>query len=156
MAAPTSTASTKEQLPTLAGKKIKTRKRDEKVKYDPTSFADQVIAGLNETDGSMEEIAKYLDSTGGQTDYRYTSICYIWYNNIPNFFFNRRYAEPLLDILIAGGQLAPGGKIDSPVRVRVCVFTCEPMVESIKEHVQVNLQGNLMEHLKLVCFSHRL
>lgn len=67
MAAPTST---KEQLPTLAGKKIKTRKRDEKVKYDPTSFVEQVIAGLNETDGSKEEIAKFLDSTGGQMDYR--------------------------------------------------------------------------------------
>lgn len=67
--APSGTA-TKEQLPTLAGKKIKTRKRDEKVKYDPTAFADQVIAGLNETDGSMEEIAKYLDATGGQIDYR--------------------------------------------------------------------------------------
>lgn len=65
---------------------------------------------------------------------------------------NRRYAEPLLDILIAGGQLAPGGKIDSPVRARVCVFTCEPMVESIKEHVQVKLpQGSIMEHLSWVC-----
>lgn len=63
-------APTKEQLPTLAGKKIKTRKRDEKVKYDPTSFAEQVIAGLNETDGTMEEIGKYLDSSGAQMDYR--------------------------------------------------------------------------------------
>ena len=61
---------TKEQLPTLAGKKIKTRKRDEKVKYDPTSFVEQVITGLNETDGSMEEISKFLDATGGQMDYR--------------------------------------------------------------------------------------
>ncbi len=69
MAAPTGTAA-KEQLPTLAGKKIKTRKRDEKVKYDPTAFADQVIAGLNDTGGSMEEISKYLDTTGGQVDYR--------------------------------------------------------------------------------------
>ena len=63
-------APTKEQLPTLAGKKIKTRKRDEKVKYDPTSFVEQVITGLNETDGSMEEISKFLDATGGQMDYR--------------------------------------------------------------------------------------
>ena len=51
----------------------------------------------------------------------------------------RRYAEPLLDILIAGGQLAPGGKIESPVRASVCVFTCEPMVEAIKEHVQASV-----------------
>ena len=64
------TTSTKEQLPTLAGKKIKTRKRDEKVKYDPTSFVEQVVTGLNETDGTMEEIAKYLDSSGAQMDYR--------------------------------------------------------------------------------------
>ena len=70
MAAPSGTT-TKEQLPTLAGKKIKTRKRDEKIKYDPNAFADQVISGLNETDGSMEEIAKYLDTTGGQMDYRW-------------------------------------------------------------------------------------
>jgi len=51
---------------------------------------------------------------------------------------HRRYAEPLLDILIAGGQLAPGGKIESTVRASVCVFRCEPMVESLKEHVQVS------------------
>ena len=60
----------KEQLPTLAGKRIKTRKRDEKVKHDPNAFAEQLIAGLNETDGNMEEIAKYLDTMGGQLDYR--------------------------------------------------------------------------------------
>lgn len=52
---------------------------------------------------------------------------------------HRRYAEQLLDILIAGGQLAPGGKIESSVRASVCVFTCEPMVESLKEHVQVSV-----------------
>lgn len=69
--APTASTATKEQLPTLAGKKIKTRKRDEKVKYDPTAFAEQVIAGLNETDGSIEEMAKYLDTSGGQMDYRW-------------------------------------------------------------------------------------
>lgn len=61
---------TKEQLPTLAGKRIKTRKRDEKVKHDPNAFAEQLIAGLNETDGNMEGIAKYIDTMGGQLDYR--------------------------------------------------------------------------------------
>ena len=69
MAAPPS-GTTKEQLPTLAGKRIKTRKRDEKVKHDPNAFAEQLIMGLNETDGSLEEIAKYLDTMGGQMDYR--------------------------------------------------------------------------------------
>ena len=60
---------TKER-PTLAGEKFKTRKRDEKTKFDPTSFAEQLITGINETDGSLEEIAKYLDQTGSQLDYR--------------------------------------------------------------------------------------
>lgn len=55
------------------------------------------------------------------------------------FFTFRRYAEELLDILIAGGQLAPGGKIESSVRASVCVFTCEPMVEAVKAHVQVSI-----------------
>lgn len=63
-----------------------------------------------------------------------------------NYYPYRRYAEPLLDILIAGGQLAPGGKIESPVRAAVCVFTCDPMVESVKEHVQVIKK-------KAFCFS---
>lgn len=68
-------------------------------------------------------------------------------------FSLRRYAEPLLDILIAGGQLAPGGKIESSVRAEVCVFTCEPMVESLKEHVQVCfLDLSLCSRMLLVCF----
>ena len=54
------------------------------------------------------------------------------------YSYCRRYAEQLLDILIAGGQLAPGGKIESSVRASVCVFTCEPMVEALKEHIQVS------------------
>lgn len=35
-------ATGKEQLPTLTGHKFKTRKRDEKVKYDSTAFSEQV------------------------------------------------------------------------------------------------------------------
>ncbi len=61
---------TKER-PTLAGEKFKTRKRDERTKFDPSAFAEQLITGMNETDGSLEEIAKYLDQSGNQLDYRY-------------------------------------------------------------------------------------
>ena len=57
-----------------------------------------------------------------------------------SLLYFRRYAEELLDVLIAGGQLAPGGKIESPFRASVCVFTCEPMVEAMKEHVQVSIK----------------
>jgi len=65
----------KAELPTLGGTRIKTRKRDEKVKYDPTSFCEQVIAGLNATGGGLDEISKYLDQGGDQLNYRYAGIC---------------------------------------------------------------------------------
>ncbi len=52
--------------------------------------------------------------------------------------YPRRYAEPLFDVLIAGGFLAPGGKIMSVPRAEVCVFACEPMVEAVRVHVQVS------------------
>lgn len=70
----------------LSGQRIKTRKRDEREKYDPTGFRDAVIAGLEKTEGDLEQISKYLDSAGNKLDYR-------------------RYGEVLFDILIAGGLL---------------------------------------------------
>ena len=63
-------APSKEQLPMLGGQKIKQRKRYEKVKNDPVAFAEAVIKGLNETDGSVDDIYRYLDQAGGQLDYR--------------------------------------------------------------------------------------
>lgn len=94
----------------LSGQRIKTRKRgklkkkrkpsnfqsifinskyliiDEREKYDPTGFRDAVIAGLEKTEGDLEQISKFLDSAGNKLDYR-------------------RYGEVLFDILIAGGLL---------------------------------------------------
>lgn len=61
--------------PTLAGEKFKTRKRDEKQKFDPTAFAEVLITGMNEADGSLDEIAKFLDQNGSQLDYRYIHVC---------------------------------------------------------------------------------
>ena len=63
-------ATQKAELPTLAGKRVKTRKRDEKVKYDPKEFSEQLITSLNETK-TLEEISKYLDKAGSEMDYRY-------------------------------------------------------------------------------------
>ena len=63
--------STKEAKPTLGGTKFKTRKRDEKVKLDVTSFSEQLIAGLRESGGNLDEVRKFLDTAGsGQLDYR--------------------------------------------------------------------------------------
>ena len=63
-------ASGGKELPTLTGQKFKTRKRDEKVKYDAASFCESVISGLNRSDGSLEEAYKYLDGAGSTLDYR--------------------------------------------------------------------------------------
>ena len=64
-------ATGKTELPTLAGKRVKTRKRDEKVKYDPKEFCEQLIASLNEAK-TLEDMSKYLDKAGSEMDYRYS------------------------------------------------------------------------------------
>ena len=66
-------ATGKAELPTLAGKRVKTRKRDEKVKYDPKEFSEQLISSINEAK-SLEGISKYLDKAGSEMDYRYTLV----------------------------------------------------------------------------------
>merc|ERR1712061_452240 len=113
--------SQKAALPSLTGHRTKTRKRDEKKVNDPTGFRDSVIEGLSNTgsDGSditetevgvdLDAVFKFLDTAGNKLDYR-------------------RYGEGLLEILIAGGLLAPGGASfqndggDKPAQTRACVF----------------------------------
>jgi hypothetical protein len=118
--AATGGGSTKEAKPTLGGTKFKTRKRDEKVKLDVTSFSEQLIAGLRESGENLDEVRRFLDGAcSSQLDYR-------------------RYAEPLLDILVAGGVLAPGGgKVEGTAVSPVSVFQCEPMVEAVRGHLLV-------------------
>lgn len=89
-------SSTKDKKPTLAGQRIRSRKRDEKVKYDPEGFRDEIVKGLSDCQDDFEKAYKFLDASGGTQDYR-------------------RYAESLFDILISGGLMAPGGEILSPV-----------------------------------------
>ena len=89
MTSATSTA-TKQALPTLTGSRVyKTRKRDEKEKYDPRLFRDEILAGLQETGENFEDKLKFLDTKGNQLDYR-------------------QYADTLFDVLIAGAMLLPG------------------------------------------------
>uniref|UniRef100_A0A8C1XYP5 Basic leucine zipper and W2 domains 1b n=1 Tax=Cyprinus carpio TaxID=7962 RepID=A0A8C1XYP5_CYPCA len=84
----------KQQKPTLTGQRFKTRKRDEKERFDPTQFQESIVQGLNQTGTDLEAVAKFLDSSGAKLDYR-------------------RYAETLFDILVAGGMLG---------KTFVCVF----------------------------------
>ncbi|GAB1597923.1 basic leucine zipper and W2 domain-containing protein 1-like [Argonauta hians] len=115
--------SQKAPKPILSGQRLKTRKRDEKEKYDPSSFRDAIIVGLNDCSNDLEQVCKFLDTAGSRLDYR-------------------RYAEVLFDILFTGGQLAPGGLIvqDSPTkpsRADICVFTAKEDVETLKAFYEV-------------------
>lgn len=99
----------KNQKPTLTGQRIKTRKRDEKEKYDPITFRDQIVTGLNEAELDLEKASKFLIQAGSKLDIR-------------------RYAEALFDILITGGVLAPGGTViddNNAVNSVLCVFKTE-------------------------------
>ncbi|KAI3356471.1 hypothetical protein L3Q82_017686 [Scortum barcoo] len=75
----------RQQKPTLTGQRFKTRKRDEKERFDPSQFQESIIQGLNQTGTDLEAVAKFLDASGAKLDYR-------------------RYAETLFDILVAGGM----------------------------------------------------
>ncbi|XP_069032926.1 eIF5-mimic protein 1 [Embiotoca jacksoni] len=112
----------KQQKPVLTGQRFKTRKRDEKEKFEPTVFRDTIVAGLSEAGGDLEAVSKFLDVTGSRLDYR-------------------RYAETLFDILIAGSMLAPGGtRIDEGDKTKVtahCVFTAEESHAALRLHAQV-------------------
>jgi len=113
--------SCKTQKPTLTGQRIKTRKRDEKERYDPTTFRDQIVAGLNEADADLELASKFLIQSGSKLDFR-------------------RYSEALFDVLITGGILAPGGTIvtdNNAVPSKLCVFETEADVESMRTITQV-------------------
>jgi len=97
--------SQKVEKPILTGQRIKTRKRDEKEKYDPSSFRDSIVQGLTEASGDIEQVSKFLDVAGSRLDYR-------------------RYAESLFDILFAGGILAPGGFLQQEAGVENGVSRC--------------------------------
>uniref|UniRef100_A0A8C6GEL8 W2 domain-containing protein n=1 Tax=Mus spicilegus TaxID=10103 RepID=A0A8C6GEL8_MUSSI len=108
-----------QQKPTLSGQRFKTRKRDEKERFDPTQFQDCIIQGLTETGTDLEAVAKFLDASGAKLDYR-------------------RYAETLFDILVAGGMLAPGGTLaDDMMRTYVCVFAAQEDLETMQAFAQV-------------------
>ncbi|CAG9762122.1 unnamed protein product [Ceutorhynchus assimilis] len=116
--------SQKVEKPVLSGQRIKTRKRDEKERYDPFGFRDAIISGLDKCANDFEAISRYLDGAGNKLDYR-------------------RYGEALFDILIAGGILVPGGTLsqegDGPHQTDACIFNAsdEVNMEEMKNWEQV-------------------
>uniref|UniRef100_A0A3P8UTZ4 Basic leucine zipper and W2 domains 1a n=1 Tax=Cynoglossus semilaevis TaxID=244447 RepID=A0A3P8UTZ4_CYNSE len=111
----------KQQKPTLTGQRFKTRKRDEKERFDPSQFQESIVQGLNQTGTDLVAVAKFLDASGGKLDYR-------------------RYAETLFDILVAGGMLAPGGTLsDDMIRTDYCLFTAQEDLETMQAYAQLLL-----------------
>ncbi|XP_064471917.1 protein krasavietz-like [Ornithodoros turicata] len=116
--------SQKPEKPTLSGQRIKTRKRDEKEKYDPVGFRDALLQGFAEAGSDLEAVHKFLDSAGSKLDYR-------------------RYGEVIFDILLAGGILAPGGSlivdVDSakPSQTDTCIFAAPNSIDALKNYAQL-------------------
>ncbi|KAJ8256217.1 hypothetical protein COCON_G00200810 [Conger conger] len=126
----------KQQKPTLTGQRFKTRKRDEKERFDPTQFQESIVQGLNQTGSDLEAVAKFLDASGAKLDYR-------------------RYAETLFDILVALGRTScpetllvsaqyprnvtpPGGTLsDDMTRTEFCLFTAQEDLETMQAYAQV-------------------
>jgi len=121
----TNCMSQKAPLPSLTGHRLKTRKRDEKKQYDPTGFRDAILEGLEAAGDDLEAVSKFLDVSGSKLDYR-------------------RYGVNLIEILIAGGLLAPGGIIstegengEAKVRTNICLFGLADSMEKVKAFEQV-------------------
>jgi hypothetical protein len=115
--------SQKAPLPSLTGHRLKTRKRDEKKQYDPSGFRDAILEGLNEAGDDLEAVSKFLDVQSSKLDYR-------------------RYGVTLIEILVAGGLLAPGGIIvqegDNVCKTKTCLFgMAVNSIEAVKAWEQV-------------------
>lgn len=120
--------SSKSEKPTLTGQRIRSRKRDEKTKFDPSAFRDVLVAGLIDSE-SLEAASKFLEETGttqtsrGHTIQKDDKLDY------------RRYSESLFDVLITGTLLAPGGSIvdDDAPENPLSVFATDGSTEAIKK-----------------------
>ncbi|XP_065283407.1 eIF5-mimic protein 2 isoform X1 [Dermacentor albipictus] len=116
--------SQKPEKPTLSGQRIKTRKRDEKEKYDPSGFRDAILQGFAEAGSDLDAVHKFLDAAGSKLDYR-------------------RYGEVIFDILLAGGILAPGGTLivdldtAKPSQTDTCVFSAPNNMEVLRSYAQL-------------------
>uniref|UniRef100_A0A8C3A4Y4 Basic leucine zipper and W2 domains 1 n=1 Tax=Cyclopterus lumpus TaxID=8103 RepID=A0A8C3A4Y4_CYCLU len=113
----------RQQKPTLTGQRFKTRKRDEKERFDPTQFQESIVQGLNQSGTDLEAVAKFLDASGAKLDYR-------------------RYVETLFDILVAGGML--GTRSTFPGQVSEFITMLFQLICQIIFLTQFSLQDCLL------------
>lgn len=121
-------AASRVERPTLQGQRIKTRKRDEKEKYDPGGFRDSIIAGINEiitgsknsspdsetvslpseasTAGEPEQNGGAAAPAGPLVTKARLDALSKWLDERGNKKDDyRKYGEVLFDVLVAGGIL---------------------------------------------------
>ena len=118
-------AANRVERPTLQGQRIKTRKRDEKEKYDPGGFRDSIISGISDiVSGSKSsspeneipspvtaESAGDSEQNGGAaaaplvTKQRLDALSKWLDERGSKKDDYRKYGEVLFDVLIAGGIL---------------------------------------------------
>lgn len=105
--------------PTLQGQRIKTRKRDEKEKFDPGAFRDSLLSGLSAiltpdspnnaepVDGLVVEVNNKNGSTTATINKDHLEALYKYLDTQGGSgkIDYRKYGESLFDILIAGGIL---------------------------------------------------
>ncbi|RWS27751.1 hypothetical protein B4U80_09052 [Leptotrombidium deliense] len=156
--------SSKVERPTLQGQRIKTRKRDEKEKFDPSAFRDSIIIGFGELQKETKEspqssdgetnsdsvnennVIKNGEANGGSTVTRnQLEAIYKFLDSSGSKLDYRRYGEVLFDIIIAGGYLAPGGTIvtdsQQSSKTDLCVFSVAvDDIEAIRGFAQVILK----------------
>ena len=117
-------AANRVERPTLQGQRIKTRKRDEKEKYDPGGFRDSIIAGISDivtgSKGSSPE-SEHSSPTGDRapsaeqngvaavgplvTKARLEALSKWLDERGSKKDDYRKYGEVLFDVLVAGGIL---------------------------------------------------
>lgn len=150
--------SSKTEKPTLTGHRIRSRKRDEKSKFDPATFRDVLVAGLIDAD-DLEGASKFLEESGttqtsrGHTIQKEDKLDY------------RRYSESLFDVLLTGALLAPGGGFveDDAPRNPLSLFDTDGSDGAIKKvaefirdlirrykYLQVLLEDEMEKILKFV------
>lgn len=135
----------KDAKPVIAGQRLKSRKRDQKEKYEPNVFRDEIVEGLNAAGDDFEAAFKFLDAAGSRLNYR-------------------TYGESLFDILIAGGLLAPGGSVvtDGDVNAMSVFQRADTSEEQFKhaclvrdvlrryKYLQITLEEQMVKVLKFL------
>lgn len=77
--------SSKVEKPTLQGQRIKTRKRDEKEKYDPNTFRDLILQGVQEILQSSSTNSKEVGSAqAGSADQLVSAVAAVQITDAPN------------------------------------------------------------------------